>query len=388
MKRIVALPLSLMTVLIISLLFYNPFFSSGTTSSDFWTHKAPIVSARYALGAVAVDGIIYAVGGYNSSLALVGNNEMYDPASDAWTSMARMPTPRAQFGIAIWQDKIFVVGGVTGRTPFFENDALSRSVVTGIVEVYDPATNTWTTKSPMPTARGSLQANNVNNKIYVTGGVDQDSHFVNATEVYDPLTDSWSTMASMPLYQEEAASAVVNQKIFVISDKVQIFDPTANQWSLGTSPPTSIYQGAAGATTGEMAPKQIYVIHGGEGFNQIYNPVNDSWTTGAPMPNLDQNRLSLAVVVINDTIYAIGGSNTNNPGSINVVATNDQYIPVGYGNLTENEPSSTQGILDLVTTGKSAILIIVVCLSVVLPVVALLHYRKKHSTKSMLAVSS
>ena len=51
------------------------------------------------------------------------------------------------------------------------------------------------------------------------------------------------------------------------------------------------------------------------------------------MPNAESNRLTLALAVIDDTLYALGGSNTNNPGTINILATNDQYTPIGYGTV-------------------------------------------------------
>jgi hypothetical protein len=41
-----------------------------------------------------------------------------------------------------------------------------------VVEEYDPATDTWTKKSDMPTARFALTSSAVNGKIYAIGGVE------------------------------------------------------------------------------------------------------------------------------------------------------------------------------------------------------------------------
>jgi N-acetylneuraminic acid mutarotase len=54
--------------------------------------------------------------------------------------------------------KIHTFGGET-RTGVFANH-----------EVYDPATNTWTTATPMPTARHGLASVTVGDRIYVIGG--------------------------------------------------------------------------------------------------------------------------------------------------------------------------------------------------------------------------
>jgi hypothetical protein len=63
-------------------------------------------------------------------------------------------------------------------------------------------------------------------------------------------------------------------------------------------------------------------------INQIYDPEADTWSTGASMPD---TRLGLAVAVVNDIVYAIGGS----PGYGEMqyeppTATTWQYIPIGY----------------------------------------------------------
>ena len=369
MTKIITLLLVIISVAS-CLLIVGPAFSSTNRTEDSWISKAPMPTARYALGVAVVDGKIYAIGGYNSSAELLCNNEMYDPTNDTWTTLAPMPTARAQFGIAVYQNKIFVIGGVIGSAPNFRDNALGISIVTGINEVYDPTTNTWETKASMPTERGIMQANAVDGKIFIIGGFGQNSQFSNLTEVYDPSSDSWSTMAPMPIFQEEFSSAVIDQKIFIIGDKVQIFNPNTNQWSLGTPPPNPVYQGAAATTTGSMAPKRIYVLLRGSGFNQIYNPDNDGWTTGASIPDLQQNRLTLAVAVVNDTIYAIGGSNTNNPGAINILATNDQYIPIGYGTLPE--PTPTQQ-----TEPFPSIPVAVLSVSAAIAIVGIAIYLKK-----------
>ncbi len=64
-------------------------------------------------------------------------------------------------------------------------------------EAYDPATNTWTTKAPMPTARDGLAAAVVNNKVYVIRGIKW-VHNLSINEEYDPATNTWTTKAPMP----------------------------------------------------------------------------------------------------------------------------------------------------------------------------------------------
>jgi N-acetylneuraminic acid mutarotase len=149
----------------------NPVLSSADVAEDSWVSKAPLHEARAGLGVVAVNGKIYAIGGTTSSTSnaidggFVGTNEEYDPATDTWTYRKPMPTPRAYFAIAAYQNKIYCIGGAVGinvnEIGFFSYN------VSGVNEVYDTVTNTWETKTPLPRETMQFQAHVVNGKIYV-----------------------------------------------------------------------------------------------------------------------------------------------------------------------------------------------------------------------------
>ena len=330
----------LLALSLILLTFHVPLVNATENS---WTTKAPMQQARSGLGVAAVNGKIYAISGSNASgfapsipgSAVLGNrdigghlgtNEEYDPETDTWTYKASMPTPRIVFATAVYQNKIYCIGGKTADG------------YTAVNEVYDTATDTWETKTSMPTARGWLTANVVDNKIYVINGT--------LNEVYDPETDSWETKAPPPLRASfgGCASAVFDKKIIVIggiSDDQsynlnQIYDTETDTWSNGTSPPTSVGGGFAVATTGVFAPKLIYVLGEPGGLRQgetltfvrVYDPENDSWSFGANTPT---NRYNFGVAVLNDTFYVIGGHNHKwIPGDFAPTPANEQYTPIGY----------------------------------------------------------
>ena len=309
MRKNVAL-LAVISIIVACIVTVQP----ASALENSWMPRPPMLESVGR--AVAVDGKIYALGAITQE---------YDPVALTWTKKASIPNPNGG-GIAVYQNKIYVIG-----------DSYN--------EVYDVATNTWASKTSMPTWRIGVQANVVGDKIYLIGGMSdtESGTMTDVNEAYDPATDTWTAKEPIPTPVYLYASVVVDNKIYLIGgsaeppnvvlDLVQIYDPQNDSWTTGTSMPTAVRYASAAATTGLFAPKRIYVIGGlqsgnGLNLNQVYDPQTDSWTTGASMPTA---RYNLGVAVVNDTLYALGGvllppyAFPKEP-----LTTNEVYLPLGY----------------------------------------------------------
>jgi N-acetylneuraminic acid mutarotase len=211
--------------------------------TDSWTSKSPMSVARCGLSASVLNEKIYAIGGtpnmYGSAspYAIV---EEYDPATNTWTTKAPMPTPRFGLGTSAVNGKIYAIGG--GST---NSEALA------VVEEYDPRTDTWTTKNPMRIPRKwGLAASAVNGKIYAIGGATANSEALGIVEEYDPTTDTWTTKKPMPTPRWGFFTSVVNDTIYAIGgidwavrswlDMVEAYDPATDTWEVKTP---MLYQG-------------------------------------------------------------------------------------------------------------------------------------------------
>ncbi|MBE3142779.1 MAG: hypothetical protein IMZ61_02505, partial [Planctomycetes bacterium] len=295
----------------------------------------PIPTIRRNFGVAVVNGKIYAIGGsYNEALS---TNEEYNPVTNTWTTKASMPTPRSDFGIAVIQNKIYCIGGIID----YDWSGYGKGILCVVNEVYDPLTDTWENKTSMPTERQRPLANAVNGKIYLIGGFQyrdlpppQTTLELGVNEVYDPETDSWTTKTSLPNTSYGPASTTADNKIYVISgfhsNLTQIYDTESDTWSQAAAIPTAVGLAGAGATTGEMAPQRIYVIGGYPSYdevplNQVYDPQTDTWTSGRQMPTA---RHRLGIAVVNDTVYAIGGCSSNL--NVGYYDENERYVPIGY----------------------------------------------------------
>jgi N-acetylneuraminic acid mutarotase len=182
---------------------YNP-------SAGSWETKTPMPVPRSQVTACTVNGKIYVIGGSSgpSSWTPVAAVDIYDPATDTWSKGADMPSPRTELGLVAVQDKIYAIGGITSGS------AGSKSV-----DIYNTATDTWSKGADMPTARGTMPACESEGKIYVfggsNGGASNWNHYA-ILEVYDIASDSWSTKKEMPASRSHLTGCVLNQKIFAL----------------------------------------------------------------------------------------------------------------------------------------------------------------------------
>jgi N-acetylneuraminic acid mutarotase len=225
-------------------------------AADAWTVKKKMLIPAHHAAAVALDGKIYVFGGFVGRPGVRGwgpitNALVYDPAADTWKELAPMPTPRGSAQAVAVGGKIYVIGGahsnIPGKPPTEPMLGNVPQIVTGIVEEYDPANNSWRERAPMPTARNHFLAAAVDGKIYAINGR-LGTAFVTASDVtdiveeYDPKVDSWRYMGRSPTKRGDVAGDVHNGVIYVTGGEYEeprgkitfwafeAYDPKANAW--------------------------------------------------------------------------------------------------------------------------------------------------------------
>jgi len=190
-----------------TVLMYDPVTDSVKT-------KAPMPTARFALAAAVVDGKIYAIGGVTGNFEPTSIVEMYDPATDTWEAKASMPIENNNIAASEVDGKIYVIGG---------QKAGGSEVGLQSVLIYDPDTDSWSQKSSMHVRRWAPSSSVMDGKIYVIGGekgIEDGWPGLNSVEMYDPATDSWTPMAPMPTPRRGHSSSVLDQKIYVMGGTV------------------------------------------------------------------------------------------------------------------------------------------------------------------------
>jgi hypothetical protein len=112
------------------------------------------------MAVVAVAGKIHVIGGRLAGPAeRTGQHDVYDPATNSWTSAAPLPTPRSGVAATLYKGMILVLGGeLPPNHTFPENEG------------YDAASDRWAALAPMPAGRHGFGGAVIGPNAYFVGG--------------------------------------------------------------------------------------------------------------------------------------------------------------------------------------------------------------------------
>ncbi len=228
-----------------------------------------------------------------------------------WVARAPMPLPRREFATAMLNGRVYVLGGGDTQAGTIPAPA------TATVQVYDPATNAWTSGTDMPTAVYNHAAAALGGKIYVVGGRTDHAPGIATLQVYDPVAGTWSTAADLPASVDGLAATAAGGLLYALGGSgggsktasVSAYDPATNLWTARAnllSPASNL-----AAVTVNDAP----LVLGGYGsasdtgyfrLAQQYDAGTNAWTQRTDMI---QPRSDFAAALIGTTVYVAGGGN-------------------------------------------------------------------------------
>jgi uncharacterized protein (TIGR03437 family) len=277
-----------------------------------WGRRADLLEPNSEMSVAEAGGKIYVIGGYPASRVSVRTVQVYDPATNEWKLTTPLPVALNHTVTAAVRGRLYVIGG--------QPDAGGAGPFVNTVYEYDPETAAWTTRAPMPTARGGGAGAVVNGRIYVAGGrPPRGTDFA----VYDPAANTWTTLPEMPTQRNHLAATAVGEKIYVTggrfaagfesekTDLVEVFDTVTRRWSAGAAMPRP-----RGGVNAVEAHGCIHVF-GGEGNpeapngvfpdHDVYHPGKNEWYRLNPMP-IPVHGVTGAVF-LHGLIYLPGGGN-------------------------------------------------------------------------------
>ena len=149
---------------------YNPSTNSWATKASY-----PGISLSRG-GAGAINNLVHVVSGFESPV------NIYDPSTDSWSTGSSIGTIRQYPGVIASGGVLYVMGGTN-----------SSSEILSSIEIYDPGSNSWSIGTDMLRAREKMAIAAVNTDIYVFGG-NTSGGTTNYIDVYDTTSDTWSTL--------------------------------------------------------------------------------------------------------------------------------------------------------------------------------------------------
>jgi N-acetylneuraminic acid mutarotase len=225
--------------------------SAATSVPTGWVEIAPMKVARSEHPGVMFEGQLVVAGGFIEvgvgRTGVTDSVEAYDPVTDTWRDLPRLPAPVHHGMAAAVSNRLFVLGGYS-------------EVGDPISTVWELVDEVWVDRSPLPGPVAAGAAVALDNSIYVVGGTPRGGLYR-----YDTVGEAWSEVAAPSRQREHVAAAVFNGEIWAI----------AGRWQ-------------------------------GEIFNttEIYDPGSETWRPG---PILNEARSGFGATVVGDTLVVAGG---------------------------------------------------------------------------------
>jgi N-acetylneuraminic acid mutarotase len=147
-----------------------------------WITKAGLIHSRSEVAVGEVNGKMYVLGGYADGNVAQPLNEEYDPVSDTWRERAPLPRGGNHIAAVGLGGKLYAIGGMT----------LQNADAFADVSAYDPATDKWSSRAPLPQPLGSMAVVAVDGVIHAMGGAGgttaDNRHTLAVHYIYDPRT--------------------------------------------------------------------------------------------------------------------------------------------------------------------------------------------------------
>jgi N-acetylneuraminic acid mutarotase len=207
-------------------------------ATNTWTNKKPAPSLiEFPHGARAIGSKIYIAGGTFGPSETSSLLWRYDPASDTWSRKRNVPVESSAGVSGVMNGKLYVLA----RCEDCDNPDYQPPHDPRFFGAYDPATDQWTSLALPPGGRDHQHgaAGVIGGKLYVAGG-----RTSNALDIYDPATNHWTTGPSMGSIRGYTASATVAGKLYVIAGARFVYNSDGTLASIDDVATTSRYDPA------------------------------------------------------------------------------------------------------------------------------------------------
>lgn len=296
--------------LVMLLVIFTAVSLTALAQSGTWAFTGPVASAgSNASSTLLQDGRVLFAGGNFGGIGVASKNaQLYSPVTNTWSAATKMRAARNwPTGTLLPDGRVLIVGGSNGKL------SGNYLVILKTAELFDPAAGTFTlSAAKMKTARGGQTATLLpNGKVLITGGMNvympriRWGTCTNLAELYDPATDTFSSAGAMSTPRcGHSATLLPNGKVLVVSGTTaELYDWTTNTWSATGSP--SVARNGSGVAL--LANGKV-LFAGPVASAELYDPVSGTWSaTGSPSNTYANGATNPAVLLLNGKVLMVGG---------------------------------------------------------------------------------
>jgi N-acetylneuraminic acid mutarotase len=214
--------------------------------ANTWRDRAPYpVRVRATNGAVEINGKIYVSGGFTRRWdeqagvwrsQTIRSLHVYDPVTNRWTKRRDLPIATVRGVSAAYQGRLYVA------TSCYDTAVCGEQYDLGALWRYTPANDTWVLLGRTPHNPGYGAGGFIDGKLYLVAELGE-------VDVYDPATNSWSSGPQRPERRCTPAYATFQAKLYLVGCRddfdtsgvwpMLVFDPRSGSWSQAAAPPVA-----------------------------------------------------------------------------------------------------------------------------------------------------
>ena len=309
--------------------FANPAVTATGTAASTWSLGAAGPMTRWESETFSYGGQLYVFGGFTDrNLDATAEGDAYNPATNTWSPVTTIPVGGlTHASVAVVGDLAYFAGGTIGTFSGHSGATTSAAVLT-----YNLTTGTWgsTTSLPAPMSCGGLVA--VNNALYYYGGLNAaNTADLNTTYALDLSNPSagWVAKAALPNGRNHLGAVAINGVAYAVGGwhvyntkggnvaEVDAYNPVTDTWSAVAALPNTL---SSIETSTMVVNGKIVVVGGGSngGYDGIYqaailayDPAANAWSTAGTLPEANEG---MSVADVNGQLIVADGTVDNQGG--------------------------------------------------------------------------
>ena len=311
------------------------------------TSRAPLPEARYRFGVALLESgsgalrstRVIVVGGLKSSSGVptaadgAADCRSYDVPTDSWSACAPLSVPRVDLFAAALEGVVYAVGGYTG-------EGYSPS---GALEAYDGVS--WRRLADMPTPRGDLVAACLSGRLWVMGGWSDVpaplGAFSAVVEAFSPASGGWARAANLLVARGDLGAAVYRGSLFAFGG--EMWSGRTAPCAYDAAQTCAVNQVPTHDTSSflpDLEPARVASVLGPAGAGDAPAGVINApgvWSALAPMPG-DRFRFNAAAHDVAQAIFVFGGARENGELINTVAAFYDVVHPQAFVHYRDANP--------------------------------------------------